>query len=319
MENTARPNNFWSERFWPIFRAILLQLVLMSGIFGNLAGWLVLALLVDQLHILDIDFHGKTLSTISPDGRALGVLILTAVNALIVLLAWRFLEKKLLPQMLLQWGRSAWRPLGLGLLAGLGEVLVVYLVLLAGGFVKSSLGLGGAQQGSLFVWVLWFLGSSVMAPFAEELLNRGYWFQNIRRGWGTIAAIVVTSLLFGALHQFNENAALLGALNIALSAAIWAIGMLWFRSLWFPIGWHAGWNFVQFFIIGLPNSGFSVADFGLQGTTLLVTELTGPTLMTGGEFGIEASLVSTLVYVVILIGLAAYQLSSRRSTVLTSR
>ena len=75
------------------------------------------------------------------------------------------------------------------------------------------------------------------------------------------------------------------------------LGMLLTRSLWFPIGWHAAWNFAQFFVVGLPNSGISVADMELTGATLLVSQPSGPTLLTGGGFGMEASLVNTVVLV----------------------
>jgi membrane protease YdiL (CAAX protease family) len=142
-----------------------------------------------------------------------------------------------------------------------------------------------------------------MAPIAEEVLNRGYWFQNIKRGWGTITATVVTSLLFGGLHLLNPNAEILGAINIALSAVIWVWGMVWFRSLWFPIGWHAAWNFAQFFVVGLPNSGISVSSMGLEGTTLLVSELSGSRWLTGGNFGMEASLIQTIILVGALVGM----------------
>lgn len=99
---SARP--FWSERFWPIVR--VLQLLLMLGIIGNLVGWLVMALLVDQLHWLNIDFHGITTSTISPDGKVLAFIILFAVNLLLVVGAWRLLERKPLSALLWNFSRD---------------------------------------------------------------------------------------------------------------------------------------------------------------------------------------------------------------------
>ena len=95
--------------------------------------------------------------------------------------------------------------------------------------------------------------------------------------------------------MLNPNAALLGAINIALSAAVYAMELLWLRSLWFPFGWHAAWNFTQFFLLGLPNSGVSVSSMGLDGTTLLVSKLSGPGWLSGGAFGLEASLIRTVI------------------------
>jgi hypothetical protein len=116
-------------------------------------------------------------------------------------------------------------------------------------------------------------------------------------------ATIVTSLLFGGLHLLNPNAEILGAVNIALSAITWVLGMLWFRSLWFPIGWHAAWNFAQFFVVGLPNSGISVNSMGLEGTTLLVSELSGSHWLTGGDFGMEASAIRTAILIGAIVGM----------------
>lgn len=293
---------FLSERVWPIVRVAALQLLLMAGILGNLIGWLVMALLVDQLRWLHIDFHGKTLTTISPDGKVLGMLILFAVNLTVILAAWRWVEHKTLRDMLWIFRRQQWQSLAWGLTAGLAEVLLVTVILAATGAVRLSWGLRALPGPTLLLAFGWLLASAVLGPITEEVLNRGYWFQNIRRGWGIPAAIVATSLLFGALHLLNPNAEILGAVNIALMAAAWAVGMLWTRSLWFPIGWHAAWNGAQFFLVGSANSGLSVASMGLSGATLLISDPAGPRWLTGGAFGMEASLANTIV---LLAGLAA--------------
>jgi hypothetical protein len=94
-------SSVWSERVFPVVRVFFVQLLLMIGIIGNLAGWLIMALLVDKLHWLNIDFHGKTLNTISPDGKVFGFCILFITNLILVVLAWRYLEKN--PSLLCFW------------------------------------------------------------------------------------------------------------------------------------------------------------------------------------------------------------------------
>jgi len=299
----ASLKSFLSERVWPILRVLILQLILMVGIVGNLVGWLVLALFVDYLHWLDIDFHGKTLETISPDGKILAISILFVVNLTLVLLAWRWLERKRLKDMWWVFSRKQWQYLAWGLAAGLIEVLLVFGFMVIFGLAKPSWGLSSVPVGTVVMAIGWILASSILGPITEEALNRGYWFQNIKRGWGVAPAIIATSLLFGGLHLLNPNAEMLGAINIVLSGCTYALGLLWLRSLWFPIGWHAAWNFAQFFVAGLPNSGISVSSMGLEGTTLFVSGLFGPRWVTGGEFGMEASLIRTVILVGAITGL----------------
>lgn len=301
---------FMSERIWPIVRILILQAILMIGIFANLVSWLVLALLVDKLHWLDIDFHGKILETISPDGKIIVVIIVFLVNLTIILLAWRWIERKQLKDMYWAFTHRQWRYLGWGLLAGVSEVVLVFTVLWAIGVVHPAFGLSKVPLKAWMMAFGWIIASSILGPITEEVLNRGYWFQNVKRGWGITVAIVVTSVLFGSLHMLNPNAEILGAVNITLSAVTYAVGLLWLKSLWFPIGWHAGWNFAQFFVAGLPNSGISVSSMGLEGTTFLVTEISGPHWLSGGAFGIEASIVRTVVLVGIILGLLCLQKKS---------
>ena len=74
-------------------------------------------------------------------------------------------------------------------------------------------------------------------------------------------------------------------------------------SLCFAVTEHAMWNLTQFFILGLPNSGFDASGLGIEGWTLLVSRANGHDLVSGGAFGIEASLLTTLVEVILILWL----------------
>lgn len=301
MTDQHKEKSVLSERVWPIVRVLIIQFILFIGILGNLVAWGVFVLVIDVLQWMDVDYQGKTLETVSPDGRVLGLCVLILFNLILVLLAWRFLERKRLGNMLLSFQANWRRALSWGLLAGLAEVVLVYGILWASGAVDVKWGLHAVDKGVWGVAIGWLIASSILAPLSEEVWYRGYMFQNVKRGWGIAVATIVSALFFGGLHLLNPNAEILGAINIVLSGAIWVLGMLWFGSLWFPIGWHAAWNFAQFFIVGLPNSGFTVSDLGLDGTTLLVSELSGPNWLVGGEFGMEASVVQTVVLIIAIV------------------
>jgi hypothetical protein len=137
----ASRGTFLSERVWPIVRVLLLQFLLMMGVIGGLVAIIVFTLLVDQLHWLQIDFHGQTMETISPEGKIWGLSIIFTVNLLLTVVAWRLLERKRLSGLLWEFSRHQWQPLLWGLLAGLGEVLLVFGCMLLFGVVRSQWGL----------------------------------------------------------------------------------------------------------------------------------------------------------------------------------
>ena len=127
---------------------------------------------------------------------------------------------------------------------------------------------------------------SVAAAVIEEILMRGVLFRLLEASLGTWIALAVSAALFGAGHLANPNASLLAAVAIAIEAGVLlAAAYLLTRRLWFAIGIHAAWNFTQSGIFGLPTSGIPMHGF-------LISELAGPPWLTGGAFGVEASVVA---------------------------
>lgn len=140
------------------------------------------------------------------------------------------------------------------------------------------------------------LGFTAAAVVVEELLFRGILFRIVEQRIGTWASLGLTGVLFGAAHLFNPHATLWTASAIAIEAgfmlaAVYAAT----RNLWVPIGVHFGWNFAQGGIFGASVSGLDAPQGLLDGVT------SGPFLLSGGEFGPEASGYSVLAGVVVTV------------------
>jgi uncharacterized protein len=130
----------------------------------------------------------------------------------------------------------------------------------------------------------------------EELIFRGILFRIVEERAGTWIALALTGVLFGLSHLFNPHASLWGAIAIAIEAgAMLAAAYAATRTLWVPIGLHFGWNFAAAGIFGTEVSGNGKPEGLLNGVT------SGPTLLSGGEFGPEASLYSVVTGVVLTI------------------
>lgn len=173
-----------------------------------------------------------------------------------------------------------WRGTLLG--AGLFTVVMV-LIAVFGGWQSLSFGSFGGFLGTA--------GMMASVAVAEELLFRGVVFRIMEEHVGTVIALAVSTLLFGATHLVNANATLWGALAIALTGgAMTTAAYVVTRSLWLPIGLHFAWNFTHTGIFGVMLSGSDAPVHGLLNVTL-----SGPSVLTGGAFGPEASLLTLLV------------------------
>jgi membrane protease YdiL (CAAX protease family) len=133
------------------------------------------------------------------------------------------------------------------------------------------------------------VASAIMPGFMEELLFRGILFRWLQEFGGSWAALVITSALFGLAHILNPGATWFSSFAIAVEAGLLLGGAYMLtRSLWMPIGLHAAWNFTQGAIFGVPVSGNPT-----QG--LLLATLSGPNILSGGDFGLEASIIALVV------------------------
>jgi membrane protease YdiL (CAAX protease family) len=130
------------------------------------------------------------------------------------------------------------------------------------------------------------LGAGLQAAFFEEIFIRGVLFRFLEEFGGSWFALATSSALFGLGHIFNANATLFSALAIAVEAGIMLGGAYMLtRNLWLAIGLHFGWNFTQGYIWDVPVSGFQVDG-------LVNAHSAGPELLSGGPFGLEASVIA---------------------------
>ena len=149
--------------------------------------------------------------------------------------------------------------------------------------------------------VLGTIGFAMVIAVSEELVFRGMAMREwaVRMGWPLAA--VFGGLYFGMAHLivFMPSITGIGVVWIVVSGLI--AGILFTamyirsKSLWLPIGFHFGWNVCLKLLFGTAVSG-QEASFGLYRT-----ELSGPAFLTGGFFGIEASVITYVIYVILAV------------------
>ena len=104
---------------------------------------------------------------------------------------------------------------------------------------------------------------------AEELTCRGFIYRRIEKTYNPIVAMIFNSLLFALMHIMNPGVTVLSLLNVFLSGILFSLIIYYTDSMACAMAGHAGWNFSQSIIFGLPNSGqvFPYSVFKLDATT----------------------------------------------------
>ena len=212
--------------------------------------------------------------------------LFVVVGSLLLILVWKALRRWLEGERDREFTLpGAGKELAAGLLAGfLLFSIVTGLVGLLGGIEV----VGTRPFGRTQFWEWAALG--IASGIFEETLFRGVLLRQLERLVGTWWALAATSVLFGAVHMMNPDATWVGAVSIMIEAGILlGAAYLYTRRLWLAAGIHAAWNFTQAWVFSVPVSGTG------ETVGILVTRRTGPEWLTGGDFGLEASLAAVFV------------------------
>lgn len=135
-----------------------------------------------------------------------------------------------------------------------------------------------------------------------ELIFRGFAFQRLVEGLGAWTAQVLMAGYFVLTHSSAIAAAgelqFLATANIFIASLVFGAAYLRTRSLALPIALHFALNFVQG-----PLLGFGVSGSQLDSTWVPIAS--GSPWITGGVFGLEASIPGTVAMSLLLLAMLA--------------
>ena len=265
-ETTAQPQPSIARKIvmFPLSRIIIAMIMVL----GTVA---VISLIFRPLgHIL---FPGDE----RPIAWVSAMWVLSATMVTLAYLAYlRLVERRDLSELS---RRHALPEMGIGY--GVGALLMIVsftVIWLAGGYQVTG-------WNPALVMITPFF-ASIFTGFFEEILFRGVIFRIVQESLGTWIAVLISALLFGFAHGANPNATLFSSAAIALEAGILLSAVyLYTNRLWMVIGMHAAWNFVQGAVFGVNVSGTNAKG-------LMQSSPAGNELLSGGAFGIEASLIT---------------------------
>ena len=150
---------------------------------------------------------------------------------------------------------------------------------------------------TLFTIPFWILQGTT-----EELVTRAWLIPQLAKRTNLKVAIIISSSLFTLLHLGNPGITFLSAIDLFLFGVAMSLYLLKTDTIWGIGGIHGAWNFAQGNLFGVlvsgQSSGTSIMKFTPQGNQ---------DWLSGGSFGIEGSIMTSLVLLLLIVYLA-YQL-----------
>ena len=214
---------------------------------------------------------------------------------IIVIASWicQLLRRKSLTELLGKFNMRWLKEFCLGGLTGAALMLVPALIMWFLGWVHWQWNPIGFS--TLMSIVLLFVGVAA----AEELLFRGFIFQRLIAGLGQWPAQLILAGYFLLTHLNNPgmtgDVKILASINIFIASLMFGVAFIRTKSLAMPLGLH--------FMANLTQGG--VLGFGVSGTDQsgllkpVFNEV--PEWLTGGQFGLEASVLGLVCVVITFI------------------
>ena len=150
------------------------------------------------------------------------------------------------------------------------------------------------------------LFTGIATGFVEEMAFRGVLLHSLEKAWNTKTAVIVSSFLFGIVHilggGFSPVSCLMTVLSVTIIGIAFSLITIATGTVWNSVIVHTIWNFVFVSVLTISTI--------IKGSTIITYLLdTKFIMLTGGEFGIESSVISLIGYVAISI-IAIYILKS---------
>lgn len=153
---------------------------------------------------------------------------------------------------------------------------------------------GFFEKADILIIIL-LIGGFIVQGATEEILCRGIVLHTLKEKTPTWIAIAISTILFiiphwSSLFEGGTIYGIIGVANLILISVIFSLLTIYFKSIWAACGLHSFWNAILYCILGLNLSGKEETV-----TAIFDMQSVGKNIWNGGEYGIEASLITTVV------------------------
>jgi membrane protease YdiL (CAAX protease family) len=177
---------------------------------------------------------------------------------------------------------GALRDLGLGIVGGVGLIAAVIGIL----WLLGDYHVTGTNQWTV---LLAPLAADVPSAVIQQAVFAGIIFRITEQYLGTWWALLIAVALFGLVHLLLlSEMTMTGLFAILVGGVLFMAAYVCTRRLWLSSSLHATLDFTVDAIFGVGAYKLS----GVAAVGVLSAQLSGPSVLTGGAFGVEASIVT---------------------------
>ena len=210
------------------------------------------------------------------------------IMAGVTLVYWRWIEKKPLSEMGLTRNFGTYF---IGVIASMILLALCVATIILTGSMKYQ----GLFEHIDISMIALLIGGFIIQGANEEILCRGMVLHTLKEKTSVWIAVAVSTALFIMPHLsslFDGGFVYggIGIANLVLISIIFSLLTFRFKSIWAACGLHSFWNAILYCILGLNLSGN-----GETVTAVFHVQSVGKNILNGGEYGIEASLITTVV------------------------
>ena len=222
----------------------------------------------------------------APPAVMIPTLISTVFGTLISIFYCRFGEMRKLSSMGVKKDKLVPHYL-IGLVIGTALMSAIVLLSAISGAQKVTL-CSGVNYGLLgLYWIGWFFQG-----MSEEFIFRGYLMTTVGGKKSAVLAIAISSAFFSFAHAANPGVHPLVFINLALFAVFAGMYMILTDDIWGGCAIHSIWNCTQGNLYGISVSGTNEME-----SVMKTVAASDSKILTGGDFGIEGSIFTTIVLV----------------------
>lgn len=172
-------------------------------------------------------------------------------------------------------------------------VLMFYLIFIPGSFTMID---NKSTKNYIEILIETILIGGIVAPIVEEVIFRGILLKYIEERSNIIFATIITSILFSLVHLFNAKLAGIDLYLLIIAGTtagiMYAVATYKYNSIWASVVLHIFWNLGGLLVITNSKVDYSIFQYVIKNNNVLIT---------GGDYGDDASIISIIGYILVII------------------